>query len=177
VNEYMKLKIAVTDANIFIDLFDVGLMDSFFNLDLEIHTSAAVLYELYLEQQEVLETFRSAGKLAVHNLQEQDFVEIYTENYPKSLSEADKSVLHVANRLNACVLSSDKTVRNYAKNKHIEYHGMIWLFDYFVETNSMSTTEARDKLSALVSANFLYRDNHKLVDEIEKRFEIWGCGR
>ena len=82
-NEYMKLKIAVTDANVFIDLFDVGLMDSFFNLDLEIHTSAAVLYELYLEQQEVLETFRSAGKLAVHNLQEQDFIEIYTEKYLK----------------------------------------------------------------------------------------------
>jgi hypothetical protein len=105
---------------------------------------------------------------------EQDFMDIYNENYPKSLSEADKSVLHVANRLQACILSSDKTVRNYAKNKHIEYHGMIWLFDYFVETNSLSTAEARDKLSALVSANFLYRNNHKLVDEIEKRIEIWG---
>lgn len=170
----MKLKIAVTDANIFIDLFDVGLMDSFFNLDLEIHTTEAVFYELYSEQQVVLKSFQFAGKLTVHNLVEQDFMDIYNENYPKSLSEADKSVLHVANRLQACILSSDKTVRNYAKNKHIEYHGMIWLFDYFVETNSLSTTEARDKLSALVSANFLYRNNHKLVDEIEKRIEIWG---
>jgi rRNA-processing protein FCF1 len=168
------LKIAVTDANIFIDLFDVGLMDSFFNLDLEIHTTEAVFYELYSEQQVVLKSFQFAGKLKVHNLVEQDFMDIYNENYPKSLSEADKSVLHVANRLQACILSSDKTVRNYAKNKHIEYHGMIWLFDYFVETNSLSTTEARDKLSALVSANFLYRNNHKLVDEIEKRIEIWG---
>lgn len=170
----MKLKIAVTDANIFIDLFDVGLMDSFFNLDLEIHTTEAVFYELYSEQQTVLKSFQFAGKLTVHNLVEQDFMDIYNENYPKSLSEADKSVLHVANRLHTCILSSDKTVRNYAKNKHIEYHGMIWLFDYFVETNSLSTAEARDKLSALVSANFLYRNNHKLVDEIEKRIEIWG---
>ncbi len=170
----MKLKIAVTDANIFIDLFDVGLMDSFLNLDLEIHTTEAVFYELYSEQQGVLKSFQFAGKLTVHNLVEQDFMDIYNENYPKSLSEADKSVLHVANRLQACILSSDKTVRNYAKNKHIEYHGMIWLFDYFVETNSLSTAEARDKLSALVSANFLYRNNHKLVDEIEKRIEIWG---
>jgi rRNA-processing protein FCF1 len=170
----MKLKIAVTDANIFIDLFDVGLMDSFFNMDLEIHTTEAVFHELYSEQQAVLKSFQFAGKLEVHNLVEQDFMDIYNENYPKSLSEADKSVLHVANRLQACILSSDKTVRNYAKNKHIEYHGMIWLFDYFVETNSLSTAEARDKLSALVSANFLYRNNHKLVDEIEKRIEIWG---
>jgi rRNA-processing protein FCF1 len=170
----MKLKIAVTDANIFIDLFDIGLIDTFFNLNLEIHTTEAVFYELYLEQQEVLNTFRSVGKLVVHNLQEQDFIEIYNENYPKSLSEADKSVLHVANRLNACVLSSDKTVRNYAKNKKIEFHGMLWLFDQFVETCSLSTADAGNKLKALVCSNFLYRNNHKLVDEIEKRIEIWG---
>jgi rRNA-processing protein FCF1 len=171
----MKLKIAVTDANIFIDLFDVGLIDTFFNLNLEIHTTEAVFYELYLEQQEVLNTFRYVGKLVVHNLQEQDFIEIYNENYPKSLSEADKSVLHVANRLNACVLSSDKTVRNYAKNKKIEFHGMLWLFDQFVETCSLSTADAGNKLKALVCSNFLYRNNRKLVDEIEKRIEIWGC--
>jgi rRNA-processing protein FCF1 len=170
----MKLKIAVTDANIFIDLFDIGLIDTFFNLNLEIHTTEAVFYELYLEQQEVLNAFRSVGKLVVHNLQEQDFIEIYNENYPKSLSEADKSVLHVANRLNACVLSSDKTVRNYAKNKKIEFHGMLWLFDQFVETCSLSTADAGNKLKALVCSNFLYRNNHKLVDEIEKRIEIWG---
>ena len=170
----MKFKIAVTDANIFIDLFDVGLIDTFFNLNLEIHTTEAVFYELYLEQQEVLNTFRFVGKLVVHNLQEQDFIEIYNENYPKSLSEADKSVLHVANRLNACVLSSDKTVRNYAKNKKIEFHGMLWLFDQFVETCSLSTADAGNKLKALVCSNFLYRNNHKLVDEIEKRIEIWG---
>lgn len=170
----MKFKIAVTDANIFIDLFDVGLIDTLFNLNLEIHTTEAVFYELYLEQQEVLNTFRYVGKLVVHNLQEQDFIEIYNENYPKSLSEADKSVLHVANRLNACVLSSDKTVRNYAKNKKIEFHGMLWLFDQFVETCSLSTADAGNKLKALVCSNFLYRNNHKLVDEIEKRIEIWG---
>jgi hypothetical protein len=79
--------------------------------------------------------------------------------------------------LNACVLSSDKTVRNYAKNKKIEFHGMLWLFDQFVATCSLSTADAGIKLKALVSSNFLYRNNHKLVDEIEKRFEVWGCGR
>ncbi len=130
----MKVKIAVTDANIFIDLYDLGLTKSFFNLELEIHTTSAVLFELYSEQQEILQAYQSVGRLEVHNLQEQDFIEIYNENYPKSLSEADKSVLHVANKINACVLSSDKTLRNCAKNKEIEYHGMIWIFDKFVET-------------------------------------------
>lgn len=169
----MKIKIAVTDANIFIDLYDLGLTKSFFNLELEIHTTSAVLYELYSEQQEILQAYQSVGRLSVHNLQEQDFIEIYNENYPKSLSEADKSVLHVANKINVCVLSSDKTLRNCAKNKDIEYHGMIWIFDKFVETSILTPKEAKTKLNQLVASNFLFRNNQKLVEEIERRLKTW----
>lgn len=43
----MKLTIAITDACIFIDLFDLDLISSFFNLELEIHTSIGVFYEIY----------------------------------------------------------------------------------------------------------------------------------
>ena len=169
----MKVRVAVTDANIFIDLYDLGLTKSFFNLELEIHTTSAVLYELYSEQQEVLQAYQSVGMLSVHNLQEQDFIEIYDENYPKSLSEADKSVLHVANKINACVLSSDKTLTNCAKNKEIEHHGMIWIFDKFVETTVLTSKEAKAKLNQLVASNFIFRNNQKLIEEIEKRLKNW----
>lgn len=169
----MKVKIVVTDANIFIDLYDLGLTKSFFNLELEIHTTYSVLYELYSEQQEILQAYQSVGRLFIHNLQERDFVETYNENYPRSLSEADKSVLYVANNLNACVLSSDKTLRNCAKNKDIEYHGMIWIFDKFVETATLTPQEAKAKLNQLVASNFLFRNNQKLAEEIEKRMKVW----
>lgn len=62
----MKLKTAVTDANIFIDLYDLGLINIFFNLDLEIHTTTSVLNELYHEQQQILEAYQSVSKLYVH---------------------------------------------------------------------------------------------------------------
>ncbi|HHU48002.1 MAG TPA: hypothetical protein PLL08_05370 [Bacteroidales bacterium] len=169
----MKLKVAVTDANIFIDLYDLRLLESFFNLELEIHTTSAVLFELYPEQQEVLQVYRSVAKLKVHNLQEKDFIQIFNKKYPKSLSEADKSVLHVANKINACVLSSDKTLRNCAKNNGIEYHGMIWIFDKFVETAALTPQAAKMKLEQLVASNYLFRNNKKLVEEIEKRLRIW----
>lgn len=53
----MKVKIAVTDANIFIDLYDLGFTNSFFNLELEIHTTSAVLYELYPAPPDLLPLF------------------------------------------------------------------------------------------------------------------------
>lgn len=169
----MKIKIAVTDACIFIDLYDLGLVTSFFNLELEIHTTSAVYYELYDEQQQVLKAYQSVERLFVHNLKEEDFQQIYSELYPKSLSETDKSVLHVANKLNACVLSSDKTVRNCAKNKDIEYHGMIWIFDKLVEANTLTKKDAANKLKQLVATNFIFQNNAPLVDEIQKRLKLW----
>jgi len=81
----MKIIIAVTDACIFIDLHDLELTDSFFNLDFEIHTTTAVLYELYNEQQQILRAYQSVNRLTIHNLQEQDFIEIHLQEYPKSL--------------------------------------------------------------------------------------------
>jgi rRNA-processing protein FCF1 len=169
----MRTKVAVTDACIFIDLHDLGLTNLFFNLDLEIHTTSAVLYELYYEQQQILKAYQSVEKLIVHNLQEQDFIEIYSEKYPKSLSETDKSVLHIANKIYACILSSDKTLRNCAKNKNIECHGMIWIFDKLVETSALTKNEATAKLKQLIATNFVFRNNPNLVDEIEKRLKFW----
>ncbi|WP_290798245.1 PIN domain-containing protein [Flavihumibacter sp. UBA7668] len=169
----MKLIIAVTDACIFIDLYDLGLVNSFFQLDLEIHTTISVYFELYAEQQQILKAYQTVDRLTVHNLQEEDFLQIQSESYPKSLSETDKSVLHVANKLNACVLSSDKTVRNCAKNKDIEFHGMIWIFDKLVEAAILTKKQAAQKLEELVATNFIFQNNKTLVAEIEKRLKIW----
>lgn len=169
----MKIKIAVTDANIFIDLYDLEIINSFFDLDIEVHTTSTVLYELYLNQQQILLAYHSVGKLEIHNLKMEDYEEIFNENYPKSLSEADKSVLHVANKINAYVLSSDKAVRNFARIKNIKYHGMIWVFDKLVENKVLSGNEAKLKLKKLLETNFIYRNNQTLVEEIEKRLNTW----
>jgi rRNA maturation endonuclease Nob1 len=170
----MRLKIAVTDACIFIDLYDLGLVHVFFNLELEIHTTAAVIFELYHEQQEVLKAYQLLEKLTVHNLVEEDFVKIHAAEYPKSLSETDKTVLHIANKINASVLSSDKAMRNCAKNKAIEYHGMIWIFDQFVSGKHLTKKEACKKLQELVAINLLFRNNKQLTEEIQKRLKLWG---
>lgn len=167
------MKIAVTDACIFIDLHDLDLVASFFNLEIEIHTTTAVYFELYPEQQLVLKAYQSVGRLEIHNLQERDFIEIHSEKYPRSLSETDKSVLHLANKLNACVLSSDKVLRNCAKNKEIEYHGMLWIFDQLVDSTELTKKEAGNKLRQLLQTNFVFRNNQQLVLEIEKRLKTW----
>lgn len=61
------MRIAITDACIFIDLIELQLTSQFFGLDIEIHTTLDVYNELYIEQQEWLKVYWSFGKLTLHN--------------------------------------------------------------------------------------------------------------
>lgn len=167
------MKIAVTDACIFIDLHELQLTEQFFGLDIEVHTSIDIINELYYVQQQVLAAYRSVKKLTVHNLKEEDIVVIQQKKYPKSLSDSDKSVLFIAEKLNAMLISSDKTVRNTAKNNAIPYHGMIWIFDALVKHNLITKAEASAKLKQLILTNIVFQNNRELVAEMDKRLKQW----
>lgn len=167
------MKLAVTDACIFIELYELELNEAFFKLELEIHTSIDVLNELYIEQRRVLKAFESVGKLIVHSISEQDRLIIYSSAYPKSLSNADKTVLFIAEREEAMVLSSDKTVRSFRKSNSIEYHGMLWIFDQLISSEIIEPSIAILKLRDLISSNIIYQYSQELQKEMSLRIKKW----
>jgi predicted DNA-binding protein (UPF0278 family) len=167
------MKLAVTDACIFIDIYELELTSEFFSLEIEIHTSLDVFNELHQHQKELLKAYQSIGKFTTHILSEEDRLSIYKFRYPKSLSDNDKTVLHLAEKIDAMVLSSDKTVRNCAKKKSIEYHGMLWIFDKLLESNVITRKTASEKLKKLINYNIVYQNNNELITEMEKRLKIW----
>lgn len=168
------MKIAITDACIFIDLIELRLTTQFFGLHIEIHTSLDVYNELYPEQQELLKAYQSIGKLVIHNLTQEDRMQIKKETFPRSLSEIDKSVIFLANKYNAMIISSDKAVRNYAGDRSIEYHGILWIFDSLIEYNLITKQDAILRIQKLISNNAVYRNNMELVAEIDKRINKWN---
>lgn len=168
------MKIAITDACIFIDLIELQLSSQFFFLKIEIHTTLDVFNELYPEQQEVLRAYQSTGKLIIHNLSPMDRMELKNTAFPRSLSDVDKSVILVAQRNNAMILSSDKAVRNFAKASAIEYHGMLWIFDMLIDHELIRKSEAIIKINNLVENNIVYRNNMELISEIKNRIEKWN---
>lgn len=167
------MKIAVTDACIFIDLHDLNLTNLLFSLQLEIHTSLDVFNELHIHQQNLLLAFQSIGKLTIHNILAEDRINIQKQNYPKALCENDKTVLFLAEKIKAMILSSDKAVRNCAKKNSIEYHGMLWVFDKLIETNLLSPSQATQKLETLIKTNLVYQNNAELVKEMNIRLKKW----
>jgi hypothetical protein len=168
------MKIAITDACIFIDLYELELSTEFFSLPLEIHTSLDVFNELFPQQQQVLKAFQSLGKLSVHNITMEDRMRIFSVTYPKGLSDNDKTVLYLAEKLQAIVLSSDKTVRNYAKRASIEYQGMLWIFDSLLESAAIKHADACAKLNKLILTNIVYQNNTELLSEMNRRLKLWA---
>jgi predicted nucleic acid-binding protein len=167
------MKIAVTDACIFIDLIELKLTSEFFALTIEIHTSLDVINELYPDQKEILKAYQSVGKLYVHNLSSEEKIKIHNGIISKALSDNDKTVIYLADKLNAIILSSDKAVRNFAKSKAIEYHGMLWIFDMLVELNLINSSKAIANIEFLFSRNIIYQNNTELISEKEKRINNW----
>lgn len=163
----------MTDACIFIDVIELQLTSKFFGLVFEVHTTIDVINELYPNQQEILRAFEQAGKLTIHILSPEEQLEIAKQNFPRSLSPEDASVIFTAQRLNATILSSDKPVRTFSKKLAIEYHGMLWIFDQLVAQELISNTEAISKLQALLNSNLIYKTNQELIVEIQKRITLW----
>lgn len=168
------MKLVVTDACIFIDVIELQLTSEFFGLELEIHTTVDVINELFPQQQQLLRAYEHGDKLTIHVLTPADQEAISNENFPRALSPEDCSVIYIARKLNATVLSSDKPVRTHAKNLSIEYHGMFWIFDKLVAAKILNGATATDKLKVLMESNIIYKGNQEMAKEAEKRFRVWS---
>lgn len=168
------MKIAITDACIFIDIYDLQLTSKFFSLELDIHTSIDVFNELYEEQKEILRAFQQVGKLTLHSILEEDRKVIFAKNFPRSLSDNDKTVLYLSEKIDAMVLSSDKAVRANAKKLCVEYHGMLWVFDKLIEEGIINNKIAIEKIRKLLATNMIYQNNTELITEIDKRIKLWS---
>jgi rRNA maturation endonuclease Nob1 len=165
--------IAVTDACVFIEIHDLGLTEHFFALPCEMHTTVDVVNEVLDEQAQILFAFQQCSKLKIHSIEEWERREVLCTSFPKALSENDKTVLYLAGKLNAIVLSSDKAVRNYAKKQGLDYHGIVWVVDQMVECLILNPREAATKMERLLMKNLFYQNNLELILEMKKRIRLW----
>ena len=76
--------------------------------------------------------------------------------------------------IEAMVISSDKALRRNAKERGIEYHGMLWIFDNLIEQSLISKFDASKNLQTLMFKNLVYQNNKQLLSEMSKRLKLWS---
>lgn len=161
-------QLAVTDANIFIDLIILELIGHLFGLDIEIHTTREVFDQLTARQKETLLTYHSDGMLTIYDFSAEEMAEIYTLEFPAGLEPADRTVFYYAKQLACLVISGDNKLRKHCERKGLEVHGLIWIFDQIVTLELIPKNMAVEKLEKLMSYN-----DRLPSDEILKRLKKW----
>jgi predicted nucleic acid-binding protein len=160
------MKIAITDANIFIDLIHVGLIDELFGIEVDIHTTTNVVDELNTKQQQALLKFNKKALLTIHTQEVFNIPEEIKKN--KKLSDSDKSVFSLALQLDAFILTGDGVIRQISGFQKIEVHGILWLFEQFVDKKLVSKKNAVQQLKSLLVYN-----TRLPTTECERRINEW----
>lgn len=166
-------KIVVNDTNVFIDLYEVGLLDEFFSLPWEVHTTDFVMLELQREgQHDTVARYEADKRLIVSFFEGKEMIEIvnlFQQNENRTnLSLTDCSVWYYAKANNYILLTGDRKLRTTSTYDGVEVHGVIYVFDHLVELNVISRQIAVEKLQQLYSMN-----PRLPKDEIEKRINKW----
>ncbi len=146
-------QIAISDANIFIDLLRLGFVSPLFEIGLEVVTSQEVFDELIEEQKEALQPFIAEGKLKVHAFSPAAFVELKTFHINNRLPFSDHSVVFLAEKIAAIVLTGDQLILKACEQRNIEVHGILWLLDRFLEYGFLDKMTAHALLTRLIQFN------------------------
>jgi hypothetical protein len=162
------MKLAVTDANIFIDLIKLQMLTLLFNIDMEIHTTKEIVDQLNDDQLLHLTEFIDSQHLRVHYLSALQLQEVIDLAAPRALELADKSVAWLSLQLTATVLTGDGPLRKFCQTKHLEVRGIIWLFDAIVKKGLVSPLSAAEKMESLLGIN-----SRLPKDECFHRIQQW----
>jgi predicted nucleic acid-binding protein len=123
------MKIAITDANIFIDLIKLQWLGYLFCIDVEIYTTVEVINELIDTQLERVTVFIKSRQLNIYSFSPLELEQIIQMTAPASLTTQDKSVVFLAKNIQAGVLSGDNPLRKFCEKQSLDVKGIIWLFD------------------------------------------------
>ena len=145
------MRIAISDANIAIDLFNIGAIDIFLSSDLfEIHITDLVLSELH--NNFLHDKFLS---VTVKSFTPKEISEIYDIKQKCKVSMPDSSCIYYASKLkDAIILSGDRKLCNMARRKFdLEVRGTIFILDELFKNKVISKDECIDFLCKLKDVN------------------------
>lgn len=143
------MRLLVTDANIFIDLVHLGVIEAFFRLPFEIHTSDIVWDEISAHHP----AFEGMS-VHVHSVEPDEmktFLRL-NEHYP-GLGMADCSVIYFSELLQGICLTGDGTLRKIVQTRGQEVHGILFVVKQFAECRIYTFTECGDILQQLKRIN------------------------
>lgn len=165
--------LVVSDTNILIDLLDIGLLNFFFQIGWEIHTTDYVINELTdIKEREFVLSFTRRGLLTIKTFVGEemiDMLELTSVMQTKSnLSIAGCSVLYYAKQSGAILLTGDAQLRKRATQEDINVRGVIYVLDTLKDSGLLPNSILIERVERLLILNPRLPKN-----ELNNRIALW----
>lgn len=149
------MKIAIKDANVLIDLELAGLFDLWFQLGYKTYVTDLIIGELKNGKHTEALSYADTGMLRVKKCSPEFLSEVIElmNGIGGGPNITDCSVLLLAIKSNAILLSGDGPLRKAARVRQVEVHGTIWIFDQLIHNSLLKPVIAAKKLENLLSKN------------------------
>lgn len=149
------MRLLIHDANVLIDLLDIGLLDEAMGIPCVMETTDFVQHEIVdPKQAQALCSCIEGGRLAVISSSTEQMNKIgEMQSTCPQLTLADCSVVFHAKDREGIVLSGDGRLRKEAARQCLEVHSTPWLLDLMVCEKTLAPDTAITKLERLMSVN------------------------
>ena len=165
------MTIVVHDASILIDLVTCDLSESWFQLGFATTTTSLVWREVNRRRQKQrLRAFVDRGILRIEAASAETMTGILKlrAELPRGVTVEDASVLHLAAKLKAILLSSDGLVRRCGSELGVEVHGILWVLDTLVQRKAITADVAVDRLQKLLQTGTTWLPEEECKRMIKK---------
>lgn len=140
------MPILVSDANIFIDLEEGGILEKAFELPEQIQVPDLLFHdELAEEHADLLSLGLRLGELSDMGM---DRVQKLSSQYT-AVSRYDCAALVLASEYGCTLLTGDARLRRAAEAEKVSVHGTIWLVERMLEEGLLRTADARTAFRAM----------------------------
>lgn len=152
------MKIVIQDANIIIDAINMGITHYFKEMGVEFHTTDLVNNEIRGDVQRLkFDKLIADGLMQIDTLEGDDAMKLFsmTMEYGaiSNLTPEDCSVMVLAEKYDARLLTGDQKLVRYAKKRDIIVNGILWITDTLVEKGIVSKKEMIPYLEKLKETN------------------------
>lgn len=152
------MDIVVKDANIVIDLLNIGLSQYCCRIGVEFHTTQHVFREIKnnMQRQQMIKMMLK-GDLIVDEFSDEEYERflgmLETFDGVNNLSDADCSVIILAQRYKCRLLTSDQKLKRQAESYGLEVNGLLWIADVMVEREILTGKEMIPYLERYLETN------------------------
>ena len=146
---------AISDASVLVDMADTNLLGPLTRLPYRFVVPDFVVREITIEEQrEIVHRLVRTKKLLVLTASGDDLrlIEALLQDHP-ALSFADCSVVILAERNEALILTNDSQLRKVSERRRLTCHGTLWIIRQLVQETVVTAERARRALLLLLEAN------------------------